>query len=180
MWSFLATGKLFFWLKMLDATWHGLTWLEHSKQCQVASSHSMHLTHWDTLSDLRMTWAAWNCLKHFQAALMSLPTIIYCTLAPTYPLNKLVSNTQVTTSKCWVQHNRECLSLWWVHPSSQIADHNMFKLGHFPIVHFEHQIIFPYQKVSTFKGWSEGVSLQWRFPWVAHQRKYSQHKNNML
>ena len=38
----------------------------------VASSCSVYLTHWDTLSDLRMTWAAWNCLKHFQAASMSL------------------------------------------------------------------------------------------------------------
>jgi hypothetical protein len=41
----------------------------------------------------------------------------------------------------------------------QIADHNMFKLGHFPIVHFKtlNYYSFPYQKVSTFEAWSAVV-----------------------
>ena len=124
-----------------------------------------------------MTWASEYCTM--QITHIHLPTIVYYALAPTYPLNKLVSNTHKSDNK------HRFLLLWnvgysitenvWAcgefQASPQIADHNIFKLGHFPIVHFKtsNYYSFPYQKVSTFKAWSAVVVsivqndiLQWR------------------
>jgi hypothetical protein len=51
--------------------------------------------------------------------------------------------------------------------SSKLADHdhNVFKLGHFPIVHFKtsNYYSFPYQKVSTFKACNSLNSSKWHF-----------------
>ena len=158
-----------------------------------------------------LTWASEYCTM--QITLTHLPTIIYYALAPTYPPKELVSNTHKSDNK------HRFLLLWnigysitenvWAcggfQAGPQLADHNVFKLGHFPIVHFKTSNYYslPYQKVSTFKAWSavvasivqNGILKQrceptMRFPRVAHFRvfrhlvahrwKYSQHKNDIL
>jgi hypothetical protein len=87
-------------------------------------------------------------------------------------------------------------------PVHLIADHNIFKMGHFPTVHLKmpNYYSFPHPKSlyirsskysnSLNSSKSEGVSPEQRFPWVAHfwgflhlvahRRKYSQHNNHPL
>ena len=124
-----------------------------------------------------MTCASEYCTM--QITFTHLPTTIYYALTPTSPLNKFMSNAHKSDNKhrfLLIQNVGYSIAenVWTsgeFQASPQIADHNMFKLGHFPIVHFKtsNYYSFPYQKVSTFKAWGavvvsivQNAILKWR------------------
>ena len=99
-----------------------------------------------------------------QITFTHLPTIIYYALTSTYPPNKLVSNMHKSDNEhrflllknvgYSITENVWACGEFQADP--HIADHSMFKLGHFPIIHFKtsNYYLSPYQKVSTFEAWS--------------------------
>ena len=72
-WCAHTSGKLIFWLKMLDAAWK---FSRTFKQCQITQCIS-HIEWLESdLSSLRLSWALSSGIRHFQSK-MSFPDVWY-------------------------------------------------------------------------------------------------------